>query len=75
MLGRAGRDGKGPFPGPLEKVCFRSSETRTFHRRAETVAISSNTTVDFVYNVLELHNVPHMQHGLISLFLNLYTSF
>ena len=72
MLGKAG---KNVGPGPLEKDCFRFSEPKTFHKRVKTVVTSSNTTVDFVYNVLDLPNVPLVQHCLISLFLNLYTSF
>ena len=72
MLGRAG---KVVGPGPLERSCLRSSEPKTFHRRVKTVVISSNTTVDFVYNAFELPNVPLVLHSLIILFLNLYTFF
>lgn len=40
----------------------------------EGAVISPNATVDFVYNILELPCVPLMEHWLISLLLNLYTS-
>ena len=59
----------------LWKRVVSNLHTQDFHKRAETVVISPNTTVDFVYNVLDLPNVPLVQHCLISLFLNLYTSF
>ena len=64
-LGRAGHD---VGPGTLEKDCFRFSEFRIFFYIREE-------TVEVVYDILELPNVPLVQHCLISPFLNLYTSF
>ena len=59
--------------GLWERVTSYPQNSRLFTEGV--VIISPNTAVHFVYNVLELPKVPVVQHCLISLFLNLYTSF
>ena len=55
-------------PGLWKRV-VSNLQTQDFHKRAETVVISPDTTVDFVYDVLELPNVLLVWRCLMASFL------